>query len=183
MKISPEHKESLKKVLTCFKKAGVDISTVSDIEGDSVHVEFGIQIKNKEVTVGIKYNNGDVYYEYFTSQDTIGNISSPEKITSTIKQGTQDNQMKVNQTKESVIKRLKEAVKKAIHKQLDEESSTGTGASFSAGQGEQYTTPAAFTKKGSAINRATKYLVKQGFMKVPDSKRFSAKSFDVEKWK
>lgn len=146
MNATLEHKELLRKVLSCFKKAGVDISTVSKIKSDTVHSEFSIKAKGKEFTVGIEFSSGDVYYEYFTSRDKIGNVSDLNKLTAIIKDGTQENEIEPN-VDEDVIKRLKEVVKKFIGHELAEESATGSGASFSHGQGEQYATPNAFKKK------------------------------------
>lgn len=61
---------------------------------------------------------------------------------------------------------------------LDEVSMTGTGASFTPGQGEQYATPYAF-KKGSGDNRAVKFLKKIGYTKLDRPKRPShTKLFD-----
>lgn len=53
---------------------------------------------------------------------------------------------------------------------IKEISSTGTGASFTSGQGEQYATPYAF-KKGTGDNKATNYIKKLGFTKVQRPKR------------
>jgi len=59
-----------------------------------------------------------------------------------------------------------------------EQSSTGTGASFTAGQGEQYATPFAFKKKGTK-NRATKFQEKMGMKVVKPKKRpYSTKLID-----
>jgi len=50
--------------------------------------------------------------------------------------------------KSELVQKIKEV--------LAEMSTTGTGASFSPGQGEQYATPFAFSKKGQGKNAATK---------------------------
>lgn len=57
-----------------------------------------------------------------------------------------------------------------IRTTLKEISSTGTGASFSSGQGEQYATPRAFSK-GKGDNKATNYIKKFGYTKVQRPKR------------
>jgi len=67
---------------------------------------------------------------------------------------------------------------KLVKEVLDEMSMTGTGASFTPGQGEQYATPYAF-KKGSGDNRAVKFLKKIGYTKAERPKRPShTKLFD-----
>lgn len=67
---------------------------------------------------------------------------------------------------------------KLIREVLTEMSTTGTGASFSPGAGEQYATPYAFSK-GKGKNRATKYLEKLGYKTVKRPKRPShTKMFD-----
>lgn len=67
---------------------------------------------------------------------------------------------------------------KLVKEVLDEISVTGTGASFTPGQGEQYATPYAF-KKGTGDNRAVKFLKKIGYTKVDRPKRPShTKLFD-----
>lgn len=57
-----------------------------------------------------------------------------------------------------------------VRSTLREISSTGTGASFSPGQGEQYATPYAFSK-GKKDNKATTYIKKLGYIKVERPKR------------
>lgn len=52
---------------------------------------------------------------------------------------------------------IKEAVK-----ELNEANVTGTGASFNAGQGEQYATPFAFGKNKKGVSS----LKKQGYKKI-----------------
>lgn len=70
--------------------------------------------------------------------------------------------------------RLREIVKEV----LDEVSTTGTGATFTPGQGAQYATPYAFSKN-KKDNRATKYLKKFGYKKAERPKRPShTKMFD-----
>lgn len=72
---------------------------------------------------------------------------------------------------------LKELVKEVMH-ELREQSSTGTGASFTPGTGAQYATPYAFGKKGKK-NRATKFAEKLGYKTVKTKKRpHSTKLFD-----
>jgi hypothetical protein len=67
---------------------------------------------------------------------------------------------------------------KLVKEVLEEVSMTGTGASFTPGQGEQYATPYAF-KKGSGDNRAVKFLKKIGYTKINRPKRPShTKLFD-----
>jgi hypothetical protein len=60
-------------------------------------------------------------------------------------------------------------IKDLIVKRLKEESATGTGASFSAGEGMNYATPVA--------GKAKNYYYKLGFKPVKTTK---PKSFDVK---
>ena len=85
---------------------------------------------------------------------------------------------------EEQLKRLKVIIKKIVkdcieEETLAEESSTGTGASFSPGQGEQYATPFAFSKKGD--NKGTQNAEKMGFKKVNPKTKYKAKTFDITK--
>jgi hypothetical protein len=57
-----------------------------------------------------------------------------------------------------------------IREVLSEMSTTGTGASFTPGAGEQYATSYAFSK-GTGKNKATKYLEKLGYKTVKRPKR------------
>lgn len=62
---------------------------------------------------------------------------------------------------------------------LEEESTTGMGgASFNAGQGENYATPAAFSNKTNSKGTKNIYYYKLGFKPVPDIK---PKSYDKKK--
>ena len=72
---------------------------------------------------------------------------------------------------------LVELVREVL-KELDEANTTNVGgASFSAGAGAQYATPAAFSRSRS--NRAVKTLTKQGYKKIKRPKRPShTKGFD-----
>ena len=72
---------------------------------------------------------------------------------------------------------LVELVREVL-KELDEANTTNVGgASFSAGAGAQYATPAAFGRSRS--NRAVKTLTKQGYKKIKRPKRPShTKGFD-----
>ena len=63
-----------------------------------------------------------------------------------------------------------ELLREYIKEQLSEVSTTGTGASFTPGAGEQYATPFAFSK-GNRDNRAVQFLKKMGFKKVERPKR------------
>lgn len=61
---------------------------------------------------------------------------------------------------------------------VNEMSTTGTGAGFSAGQGEQYATPFAFSKNIEK-NKATKFAEKLGYKTVKSKKRpYHTKAFD-----
>jgi len=60
----------------------------------------------------------------------------------------------------------KEKIKELIQKRLKEESSTGTGASFTAGAGENYATPNAFNPNKKAKGTAHNYYYKLGFKPV-----------------
>ena len=67
---------------------------------------------------------------------------------------------------------------KEVIKELQEISTTGTGATFIPGTGAQYATPYAF-KKSRGKNRATKYLEKLGYKTVKLKKRpYNTKMFD-----
>jgi len=60
-------------------------------------------------------------------------------------------------------------IKEIIRKKLKEMSATGTGgASFTAGQGEGYATPAAFASKTNSKGTKNIYYYKLGFKPVPD---------------
>jgi len=73
----------------------------------------------------------------------------------------------------------KSEVIKAIQEVLQEMSTTGGGASFTPGSGEQYATPFAFSKKGQGKNAATKQGERLGFKTVERPKRPShTKMFD-----
>lgn len=73
--------------------------------------------------------------------------------------------------KSELIQKIKEV--------LAEMSTTGTGASFSPGQGEQYATPYAFSKKGAGKNAATKQGERLGLKVVKRPKHPShTKMFD-----
>lgn len=68
---------------------------------------------------------------------------------------------------------------KAVQEVLQEMSTTGGGASFTPGSGEQYATPFAFSKKGQGKNAATKQGERLGFKTVQRPKRPShTKMFD-----
>ena len=58
---------------------------------------------------------------------------------------------------------------------LDEISTTGTGATFTPGQGAQYATPYAFSKN-KKDNRATQYLKKIGYKK-PSTEALKSMTF------
>ena len=73
--------------------------------------------------------------------------------------------------KSELIQKIKEV--------LAEMSTTGTGASFSPGAGEQYATPFAFSKKGAGKNAATKQGERLGLKVVKRPKHPShTKMFD-----
>jgi hypothetical protein len=70
-------------------------------------------------------------------------------------------------------------LKEIIRKKLKEMSATNVGgASFSAGQGEGYATPAAFASKTNSKGTKNIYYYKLGFKPVPDIK---PKSYDIKK--
>ena len=54
-----------------------------------------------------------------------------------------------------------------VLQELDEANVTGGSATFTPGEGENYATPNAFSKKGRS-SRATKTLKKQGYKKLKD---------------
>ena len=70
-------------------------------------------------------------------------------------------------------------IKDIIRKKLKEMSATNVGgASFSAGQGMNYATPAAFASKTNSKGAKNLYYYKLGFKPVPDIK---PKSYDKKK--
>ena len=70
-------------------------------------------------------------------------------------------------------------LKEIIRKKLKEMSATNAGgASFNAGQGEGYATPAAFASKTNSKGTKNIYYYKLGFKPVPDIK---PKSYDNKK--
>ena len=70
-------------------------------------------------------------------------------------------------------------LKEIIRKKLKEMSATNVGgASFFAGQGEGYATPAAFASKTNAKGTKNIYYYKLGFKPVPNIK---PKSYDIKK--
>ncbi len=70
-------------------------------------------------------------------------------------------------------------IKDIIRKKLKEMSATNAGgASFSAGQGEGYATPAAFSSKTNSKGTKNIYYYKLGFKPVPNIK---PKSYDKKK--
>jgi hypothetical protein len=60
----------------------------------------------------------------------------------------------------------KEKIKELIQNRLKEISATGTGASFTAGTGENYATPYAFNPNKKAKGTANNYYYKLGFKPV-----------------
>jgi len=60
----------------------------------------------------------------------------------------------------------KEKIKELIQKHLKEMSTTGTGASFTAGTGANYATPYAFNPNKKAKGTANNYYYKLGFKPV-----------------
>lgn len=72
-------------------------------------------------------------------------------------------------------------LKKIILKKLSEESATGTGASFTAGAGENYATPAAFNPNKNAKGAKNIYYYKLGFKPVnPKKLNKAAKGIEVK---
>ena len=70
--------------------------------------------------------------------------------------------------------------KEIIRKKLKEMSATGQGgASFTAGQGEGYATPAAFASKTNSKGTKNIYYYKLGFKPVPD--KIKGSSLQVKK--
>jgi hypothetical protein len=73
-------------------------------------------------------------------------------------------------------------LREIILKKLSEESATGTGASFTAGAGENYATPAAFNPNKNAKGAKNIYYYKLGFKPVnPKKLNKAAKGIDVKK--
>jgi hypothetical protein len=73
-------------------------------------------------------------------------------------------------------------LKKIILKKISEESATGTGASFTAGTGENYATPAAFNPNTNAKGTKNIYYYKLGFKPVnAKALNKAAKGIDVKK--
>jgi hypothetical protein len=77
---------------------------------------------------------------------------------------------------------MSQRLKNIIRKQLEEESATGTGASFTAGAGENYATPNAFNPNTNAKGTKNIYYYKLGFKPVNQKKlNKAAKGIDVKK--
>ena len=75
------------------------------------------------------------------------------------------------------ISQLKELIREVLQ-ELNEQSATGTGATFVPGTRAQYATPYAFSKKGKK-NNATKYAEKIGYKVAKNKKRpYNTKMFD-----
>jgi hypothetical protein len=75
---------------------------------------------------------------------------------------------------------LKSAIKAYAREIMNEENVTGSGASFSAGSGENYATPRAFGKK-KGENRAVKFLKKMGWTVADLTLPKNSKMFDYKK--
>ena len=76
----------------------------------------------------------------------------------------------------------KEKIKELIQNRLKEISATGTGASFTAGTGENYATPAAFNPNTNAKGTKNIYYYKLGFKPVnAKALNKAAKGIDVKK--
>jgi hypothetical protein len=73
----------------------------------------------------------------------------------------------------------KEKIKDLIQKRLKEISATGTGASFTAGAGENYATPYAFNPNKKAKGTAHNYYYKLGFKPV-NQKALNKKAKGIE---
>ena len=73
----------------------------------------------------------------------------------------------------------KEKIKELIRKRLKEESATGTGASFTAGAGENYATPYAFNPNKKAKGAKNIYYYKLGFKPV-NRKALNKKAKGIE---
>jgi hypothetical protein len=70
-------------------------------------------------------------------------------------------------------------LKEIIRKKLAEMSATNMGgATFTAGQGDNYATPAAFAKKTNSKGTKNIYYYKLGFKPVP---KIKPKSYDIKK--
>ena len=73
----------------------------------------------------------------------------------------------------------KEKIKELIQKRLQEISATGTGASFTAGSGENYATPYAFNPNKKAKGAKNIYYYKLGFKPV-DQKALNKQAKGIE---
>jgi hypothetical protein len=77
---------------------------------------------------------------------------------------------------------MNQRLKDIIRKQLEEESATGTGASFTAGAGENYATPEVFETNKNAKGTSRNYYYKLGFKPVnAKALNKAAKGIDVKK--
>ena len=83
----------------------------------------------------------------------------------------------ISEDKKAALKSAIKAYAREI--MMNEENVTGTGASFSAGSGENYATPMAFGKKGE--NRAVKFLKKMGWTVADLTLPKHSKMFDYKK--
>ena len=80
-----------------------------------------------------------------------------------------------------LIQRIVWDILKEKSDNLEELSATGTGASFTPGQGEQYATKYSFAKN-TKKNKGTQQSNREGWKDVSDKVRHTAKTFDLEKW-
>jgi hypothetical protein len=83
----------------------------------------------------------------------------------------------ISEEKKAALKSAIKAYAREI--MMNEENVTGSGASFSAGSGENYATPKAFGKKGE--NRAVKFLKKMGWTVADLTLPKNSKMFDYKK--
>jgi hypothetical protein len=84
----------------------------------------------------------------------------------------------ISEEKKSTLKSAIKAYAREI--MMSEENVTGSGASFSAGYGENYATPRAFGKK-KGDNRAVKFLKKMGWTVADLTLPKNSKMFDYKK--
>jgi len=77
------------------------------------------------------------------------------------------------------IEELRSIIRELIQNELSEASTTGTGASFTAGAGEAYATPNAFRGKRSKKNRGLEQSKRLGYIPLKEADNAEEKVKDI----
>ena len=75
---------------------------------------------------------------------------------------------------------MRERIREIVKRMLQEMSATGTGASFTPGTGENYTTPFAFNPNKKAKGTAHNYYVKKLGFKLVNKKKLHKQAKGIE---